>query len=383
MAADLAKSRNAGKMRAIQEKSKEQGNGIVAINLDINLITENPDNEKVFNMDGIDKLAEDIERIGLLDPIEVLKKDDGTYEISSGHRRYRAMKKLGKKTIPCTVSAYPETYERGIKLLSSNVWNRKMLPMDWARAIDYYYNLMQEKGGYEGKLRDRASEYFKMAPTNIQRYISLLKLIPELQELVDDPEYPYSAFDGASSLDKEKQKILYDRIVDEIDKNSKRNDTFTGISKARIVQMINDLKGKPEVPGQKDKAVGNFVTNALNGYRENDEKGPKSGADKTISDYKDVTDEVDIPDEFQDTAPATNNIGVPQELDFDEEREIAPAAATKSTNETSASVDSRLSAFTPEIEKIATGKYKVSNTEMVRRYLDRLKKAIKEIERQL
>ena len=48
MAANLSKSRNAERMKAIQEKSKEQGNGIVAINLDIDLITENPDNEKVF-----------------------------------------------------------------------------------------------------------------------------------------------------------------------------------------------------------------------------------------------------------------------------------------------------------------------------------------------
>ena len=68
---DLSKSKNASKMKAIQEKSKEQGNGLVTINIPLNEIDENPDNEKTFNMEKVDAIARNIEQVGFFGTINV------------------------------------------------------------------------------------------------------------------------------------------------------------------------------------------------------------------------------------------------------------------------------------------------------------------------
>lgn len=60
-------------------------------------VHENPDNNKIFSMDKIDRLADTIEDEGFVGAIEVFKISDHYYEISSGHRRFEAMKMVGEK----------------------------------------------------------------------------------------------------------------------------------------------------------------------------------------------------------------------------------------------------------------------------------------------
>ncbi len=384
---DLSKSRNANKMKDIQKKSQEQSGTLVAISIPLSEIDENPDNETVFDMEEIKRLSENIKEFGFMGTINVFKKPDGRYEIFSGHRRYRAMKLLKRDVIPCTVDPYPDSYEKGMKLLSSNANNRVIKPLGMARMIDYYYTLTKQyKKEYEGRLRDKAAEFFGMSPVNIQRYHSLLNLIPELQEKANDPEFSYSAFTTAGTLTEEEQRLLNDRIDEEIERNSKNEDSLKNISRTRIQQLINDIKDKPDNTAQKNKANGNYVTNAVNSV-------PVNNDDET---HKDVTGEVEAPDSF---------INKPIEVDsptFSHEGDAGDYAAELSDDEDAgivayeqedsilpdekprtASAETKLSAYIPEIEKIASGLYEINDPGLVKRYMKRLRAAIDAIEKKV
>jgi ParB family chromosome partitioning protein len=204
MAMDFTKSNNANNLRDIQKKAIENSNKIVAIDIPLSEIDKNKDNEKIFNMDDIAFLAQGIKEDGFFGAIEVYKKPDGRYEISAGHRRYEAMKLLGRKTIPCIVKEIPDDFARGKKLLSSNIRNRKLTPMDWARSVAYYEHLLVENG-QKKNFEKQATEFFNISSSQLYRYQCLLKLIPELQELADNPLFPFSALREAVSLTPEGQ----------------------------------------------------------------------------------------------------------------------------------------------------------------------------------
>ncbi len=246
----------------MKKQNDKEPDDLVAANISLDLIDENPDNSSVFNMDKIQELADGIEEEGFLGAINVLKKPDGRYEISSGHRRYRAMKKLGRETIPCIVSELPEDYERGLRLLSSNIRNRELGPMDWARAVKYYQDLRKkqkndgDKNAYTGRLREDTAKFFGKPVTQIGRYEALNKLIPELQEMANDPIYPWVAIATASPLSPDDQKLLYEALqkqiqyallrenkhIDQIPEDIKREIKQNTISGQRIRLEISRLK---------------------------------------------------------------------------------------------------------------------------------------------
>ncbi len=207
------------------------------INIDINLIDPNPDNAEIFNMDSIQFLAKGIEEEGFYGSIEVFQKPDGRYEISSGHRRYEAMKLLKRDKIPCTVIHSVDNVAKAKRLLSSNLKNRILKPMDFARAIRYYKDNVIKPQGIKAKNEVMCVEYFNMSISSIKRYEALLKLIPELQKLTDEPEFPYSAFSPAATLSEVQQRELYHKILSYIEESDTKN-----ISGLRIVQMIDSIK---------------------------------------------------------------------------------------------------------------------------------------------
>ena len=313
MAMDFSKSKGSNLMRDIQKKSVEQGEGIVAINIPLDEIDENPDNSKIFNMEGIESLADGIKREGFIGAIYVFKKNDGRYEISSGHRRYRAMRLLGEKTIPCIVEAFPaDNKERMLKLISSNIRNRDMKPMDWARCIQAYIDLLREERKGEkagGDTRQMAAEYFQMASSNIQRYTALLKLVPELQKYADNPEYSFTALSTAASLTEDEQYTLLYRMQDELSKMPGEMGTKT-LSKVRIIQLVNDIKGKTDNTAQKNKSVGNFVTAAVESEDDKAETGEDAAtsADINPEDFVDEQEWNKADDIPQRTAQETGSI---------------------------------------------------------------------------
>ena len=394
---DFSKSRNAGKIKRIQEKSAEQTNGLITLNIPLDQIDENPDNASIFNMDNIDTLAEGIKKDGFMGAINVFQKPDGRYEISSGHRRYRAMKLLGRPTIPCNVSPYPDDVERGLKLISSNIRNRVLRPLDWARAIDYYENIMKIKGEYEGRLRDRAAEYFKMAPTNIHRYTSLLKLIPELQELANDPEYAYSAFTTAATLSQDEQKELYRSIIRENSELDKKEESLKVLSRARIEQLINNIKHKDDnMAGQQNKVDGNFNTSAINNGKNDedslyktqnhlesfneDDSGFEKGRSDINSGLKDFNDDSSMNIDVTEDESSESYGDGPVFEDFDDDTFNSGDGAEQNKG---VLLDAKLSQIASEIEVLSRVEFRVSDDSLVQEFISRIRTAVENIEKSI
>lgn len=218
--------------------------------IELSKIDPNPENSQLFKMSNIEHLANIINEEGFTTPIEVFQKEDGRYEITSGHRRYEAMKLLKRKTIPCCVTdKYDSSTQKDRKLLSSNIATRKLSPLEMANAITFYKDILK-KEKYKGNTRTKTAEYFGISESNVYRYECLLKLIPELQEFCKKPQFPYSSLRQAASLTEEEQKELYNELLRLEASNSERlssEDVLDEIdkdeiifSRTRIEQIINN-----------------------------------------------------------------------------------------------------------------------------------------------
>ena len=199
----------------------------------IDLIDPNPMNSQIFNMDGIDRLADAIKYAGFIDgsPIGVFKKSDGRYELYSGERRYLACKSLGMEKIPAIVSPQPkDEVSRWKLLLLSNLNGREYRPLDLARAIDAYKTHVldvttdwidsdSEIGQSAYKMLGKVF-FGKTAKSTVQRYLYLLRVIPDLQVLFDRGALPLRLVDSIYTKSEEIQNYYY-KLCQEYLTNSK------------------------------------------------------------------------------------------------------------------------------------------------------------------
>lgn len=181
----------------------------------VDLLDMNPDNDYIFGYQDIDFLADEIDDGGFHGAIEVCAKPDGSgrYEIIAGHRRFLACKKNGFQTIPCIVSEYKDETTISEQLIMSNVHQRNLSPLRMARAINHYEKNVLPYKEYTGRKRDYLAKKFNMSTGSIQRYLSILKMIPELQHLCDKKDFPFTYFVSVSQYPEELQKKLYDNLL--------------------------------------------------------------------------------------------------------------------------------------------------------------------------
>ena len=230
-----------------------------SIDISMDKIDYNPENTNIFNMDEIESLAKRIEEEGFTSAILVYQKDDGRYEILSGHRRYEAMKQLKAKTIPADVlSGIATDTQRDLILLSSNMANRKLAPLDMARAIEFYKGILDRDPDFKGNKKIATADYFGITPSNVQRYSVILKLIPELQEYCKKPNFPYSSLSKAASLTKEEQKELLNKLIrlEADEKNISEEEVDKDeilFSRTRVEQIINGMVKTKENAQKKER----------------------------------------------------------------------------------------------------------------------------------
>ena len=201
--------------------------------IDISLIDDFKEHPfKVIENDELKSLEESIQTSGVLSPVIVRPKDDGRYEMISGHRRKFACNKLGIKTIPCLVKKLTDD-EATIFMVDSNLQREKLLPSEKAFAYKMKYEALKHQGTslpqdttlrpVGTKLRSDSilAEEVNESARQIQRYIRLTNLVPELLEMVDNAECglsPSIAFRPAvelSYLMEDEQRDLVDFIDDE------------------------------------------------------------------------------------------------------------------------------------------------------------------------
>ena len=207
-------------------------------------IDMNKDNEYIFGYSDIDFLASEIEDSGFHGAIEVYAMDNGRYEIMSGHRRYMACKQLGFTTIPCIVSEVKDPATIAEQIIMSNIHHRDMTPLRMARAIDYYSRnvLTQKKKDYQGRKRTALAEKFNISETNVQRYLNILKLIPELQKLCDNKAFPFNFFaETVAQCPEEMQRKLYNELLE-----TAPNGKIEEMSRRMIEMQLETIKTREQ-----------------------------------------------------------------------------------------------------------------------------------------
>ena len=176
---------------------------------------------KVQDDENMMNLAESIKANGVLTPATVRKKEDGRYELLSGHRRMRACEIAGLDTLRCEIIEMSRD-EATVFMVESNFQRTKILPSEKAFA----YKMRMEALNRQGKRSDltsgpvgpkfRSDEELAAQVSDsarqIKRYIRLTELIPELLEMVDEGEIALRPAVELSYIPKLKQGEIWQRM---------------------------------------------------------------------------------------------------------------------------------------------------------------------------
>lgn len=160
-----------------------------------------------------EELLESIKETGLLEPITVRFLSEGKYEIISGHRRVEACKKLGLSKIPATIKELSKD-EAIVAMVDSNIHREHLLCSEKAFAYKMKLEALKHQGKTYGqvvhKSRDNISD--TESGRQVQRYIRLTHLIPELLKMVDAERIAFTPAVELSYLPENEQKKLVAEI---------------------------------------------------------------------------------------------------------------------------------------------------------------------------
>ena len=180
---------------------------------------------KVKQDEAMLEMAESVRQYGVLVPGLVRQLDDGSYQMVSGHRRKMASELAGRDTIPCIVRDLTDD-EAVIIMVDSNLQRERVLPSEKAFAYKMKLDAMRRQAGrpskengvplghhfQQGKSREILADNSPDSNTQIQRYIRLTNLIPEILDMVDDGRIAFRPAVELSYLTEQEQSALYDTM---------------------------------------------------------------------------------------------------------------------------------------------------------------------------
>ena len=262
------------------EESRAEARLEKVVNLNPSEISDFPDHPFKVRMDAaMQEMAESVKQYGVLVPALVRPKQDGGYEMVAGHRRKMAAELAQLPEIPCIVRNLTDD-EATIIMVDSNLQREQILPSEKAFAYKMKLDAIRRQPGTRTDLtsvplgqrlgqtsREALADKSPDSNTQIQRYIRLTHLIPDILELVDnsvlrEPEVLQIAMRPAvelSYLRKEEQADLF-AIMDEMDctpshaqaiKMRQMSEAKTGderLAKDALVAIM-----KEEKPNQKEQ----------------------------------------------------------------------------------------------------------------------------------
>lgn len=208
------------------EETRQEAKLAKIYDIPISEIDDFPDHPfKVRDDEDMDALIDSIKERGVITPATVRKKSDGRYEMISGHRRKRACEKLGMETLRCEVVEMNKE-EATILMVESNFQRSEILPSEKAFAYKMRYDAMKKSVGRPsndklvpvglisetGATRETMTQTSLDSETQIQRYIRLTNLVPELLDFVDEGKIKMRPAVELSYLDEETQRDVVDRI---------------------------------------------------------------------------------------------------------------------------------------------------------------------------
>ena len=179
---------------------------------------------KVLDDEKMQDLVESVRINGVLTPVLLRMDENEEYEMVSGHRRMHAAQLAGLTTIPAIVRELSDD-DAIVVMVDANIQREELLPSEKAFA----YKMKQEAMKHQGSRTDLTLEQnvpkFKRTTEaiadgtgesykQIQRYIRLTELIPELLDLVDNKKLQFTVAVNISYIDKEVQEWIYEYISD-------------------------------------------------------------------------------------------------------------------------------------------------------------------------
>lgn len=236
----------------------------------LELIDDYPDHPfKVRDDEDMLQLIESVKDRGVITPATVRIKEDGRYELISGHRRKRASELAGFNTLRCEVVDL--TREEGtILMVESNFQRSQILPSEKAFAYKMRLEAMKKQGQRSDLTSDplgpklekyrsnlALSEESNESISQIKRYIRLTNLVPELLELVDEGRIKMRPAVELSYLDENNQRDIFEEI--EINDATPSHAQAIKIRKffdegKLTTEVISSIMSE-EKPNQKEKIV--------------------------------------------------------------------------------------------------------------------------------
>ena len=208
------------------DESREEAKLSKIRDIPISEIDEFPDHPFKFLIDeDMEQLVESIKRNGVMTPATVRLKEDGRYELISGHRRRKACELAGLETLKCEVKDLSRD-EAIIIMVESNLQRSTILPSEKAFAYKMRLEAMKRQAGRPTKdnyspmgnnlefatSSDELAEKVGESKNQIFRFIRLTELVPEILQMVDDRQIAFRPAVEISYLSEEQQYTLLEAM---------------------------------------------------------------------------------------------------------------------------------------------------------------------------
>ncbi len=227
----MAKSNASGLLTSLDslfttQEQRDAAKRDVVLDLLLDQIGDFPNHPfKVRQDDAMMEMMESVQLHGVLVPGLVRQLADGSYQMVSGHRRKLASRLAGLNTLPCIVRDLTDD-EAIIVMVDSNLQREKVLPSEKAFAYKMKLEAMRRQAGrpskgnsapvgqnFGGKTsRELLAAESPDSHSQIQRYIRLTNLIPEILDMVDDGRIAFRPAVELSYLTEQEQGTLYDTM---------------------------------------------------------------------------------------------------------------------------------------------------------------------------
>ncbi len=242
---------------------------------------------KVIDDEKMEELVESIRNNGVLSPVLVRPDHDGGYEMISGHRRMHAAKLAGLETLPAIVKEM-DIDEATIIMVDSNVQREEILPSERAFALKMKMKSLRRQGARsdlslrtqcaksdEDTLRtecaksendppverdkrsaNEAGESFGLKARQVNKYVKLTELIPELLKMVDDKSISVNIGYEIAAFDKDVQRWIFEYRSDngflkmEQIEALKSQKNLENLTQYMVIRLMNDALPEPKVNGK-------------------------------------------------------------------------------------------------------------------------------------
>lgn len=209
---------------------------------------------KVIENEQMDELVSSIKERGILSPILVRERDNGEYEIISGHRRKYAAMLAGLDTVPILIKNMSDD-DAIVVMVDSNIQREEILPSEKAFAFKMKRDAISHQGKNGNLSRDIVGKESGVGGRQVSRYIKLTNLIPELLDLVDEKKITITLAVEIADLSESEQQDVLDKF-----------NSGQAISKQTIDLIKNKIEEKIPTSNSKQKAKVTIPENKLYKY---------------------------------------------------------------------------------------------------------------------